>query len=66
MPMTRYPEGVEITETDGGNIAGLHLGDHETDGTWRIRADGTSLKLERRESGSYVTKATLSSGGVWS
>lgn len=63
MPMTRYPEGVEITEISGGNVAGLYLGDHETDGTWRSRVDGTTMKHERRESGSYVAKQSIDSSG---
>jgi len=38
----------------------FYLGDEATDGTWRIIRSGNNLVIERRESGSYVTKSTIS------
>lgn len=37
-----------------------YFGDTATDGTWRIGRSGSDLVIERRESGSYVTKQTIS------
>lgn len=39
---------VEIVHPDNSDV--------EQDGNWRIRNDGTDLKVERRESGSWVNK----------
>ena len=64
MPVTRYTEAVEIVDIEGGETSPcLYLGDKDTDGTWRCRMDGTSLKQERRESGSYAEKQSLDSSG---
>jgi len=63
--MSRYG-GLEIVETDDGAVAGVYFGPNDEDGTWRIRTDGTDLKFERRESGSYVTKKTLEDDGTLS
>jgi hypothetical protein len=37
-----------------------HLGNPTTDGSWRIIRSGDDLKMEQRESGSWVTKQTIS------
>lgn len=37
----------------------FYLGDAATDGTWRFTRSGNNLVIERRESGSYVTKQTI-------
>jgi hypothetical protein len=37
----------------------FYLGDPTTDGTWRIIRSGNDLLSQRRESGSYVTKQTI-------
>jgi hypothetical protein len=37
----------------------FYLGDEATDGTWRIARDGNNLVFQRRESGNYVTKQTM-------
>lgn len=37
----------------------LYLGPRATDGTWRLALDGTSLVIQRRESGAWVTKSTI-------
>ncbi len=36
-----------------------HLGDPDVDGTWRFVRSGSDLKIERRETGSYVSKTTI-------
>lgn len=36
-----------------------YWGDRDTDGSWRIFVDNGSLKIEKRESGNWVTKDTL-------
>jgi len=36
-----------------------YFGDPDTNGSWRIRHDGTELKFERRESGSWVEKGAF-------
>lgn len=38
----------------------VHLGVQTVDGSWRITTSGTSLVIERRESGNWVTKQTIS------
>lgn len=42
-------------ETDGG----FYFGEPTADGTWRIVRSGDNLVIERRESGSWVTKQTI-------
>jgi hypothetical protein len=37
----------------------FYFGDETTDGTWRIVRSGTNLVFELRESGSWVTKSTM-------
>lgn len=37
----------------------FYLGEENVDGTWRIVRSGNNLVMERRESGSYVTKQTI-------
>ena len=37
-------------------VPAIYFGDSTTDGTWRIIPDGTSLKHQRRESGTWVDK----------
>jgi hypothetical protein len=36
-----------------------YMGDPDTNGTWRIVRSGDDLVMERRESGAYVTKQTI-------
>lgn len=46
-------------ETVTGDVVastGFYIGDETTDGSWRFVPSGTSLKVERRESGSWVEK----------
>lgn len=38
----------------GASTSGYYFGDRLTDGTWRLRLDGSDLVLEHRQSGSYV------------
>lgn len=38
----------------GASTSGYYFGDRLTDGTWRLRRDGSDLVLEHRQSGSYV------------
>jgi len=38
----------------------LYFGEHATNGTWRIVRSGNDLVIQRRETGSYVTKSTIS------
>ncbi len=45
---------VEITST-----AAYYMGDPTTDGSWRITRSGNDLVIQRRESGSWVTKSTI-------
>jgi hypothetical protein len=49
---------VEIASTGGYCIGGT-----STDGTWRPLRSSNDLVFQRRESGSYVTKATITSSG---
>lgn len=42
-----------------GDADALYFGDPTTNGTWRITRSGTGLVIQRRESGSYVTKSTI-------
>lgn len=37
----------------------FYMGDPTTDGSWRIGRNGDNLVMERRESGSWVTKSTI-------
>lgn len=46
----------EIVLTD--TAAGIYFGPAATDGSWRIIRSGNNLVRQRRESGSWVTKAT--------
>ncbi|MCW5591054.1 MAG: hypothetical protein KIS74_03045 [Burkholderiales bacterium] len=43
-----------------GAAHAYHLGAPATDGTWRFIRSGTDLLIQRRESGTYVTKSTIS------
>lgn len=51
------------TITGTNHIAGsadfFYFGDPTTDGSWRIGRSGNNLVFERRESGSWVTKQTI-------
>jgi len=51
------PDGTkELSVTNTGVVAEaqyIYLGDPDTDGSWRIRINGTALAFERRASGSY-------------
>lgn len=38
----------------GASTSGYYFGDRLTDGTWRLRRDGSDLVLEHRQSGAYV------------
>lgn len=46
---------LEITSTSS-----LYLGDSATDGSWRIVRSGNDLVIQRRESGTWTTKSTIS------
>ena len=46
--------GVEVNSDEA-----FYLGDPGTDGTWRIIRDGNNLVHQRRESGVWVTKHTI-------
>ena len=39
--------------------SGLYFGDPDTNDTWRVTTDGNNLVHQRRESGSWVTKHTI-------
>jgi len=58
-----YSTAVDSIQTAGGvTVASdnwLYLGAATTDGTWRIGRDGNNLVHQRRESGTYITKATV-------
>jgi hypothetical protein len=41
------------------NTSHMYFGDPNTDGTYRIRPDGANLITERRESGVWITKQTI-------
>jgi hypothetical protein len=45
----------------GADAASFYLGDKGANGSWRIGLDGTgtNLLIQRRESGSWVTKSTI-------
>ena len=47
--------GAKLPSTDA-----LYFGDKDTDGSWRIIRSGNNLVFQRRESGSWVTKSTIS------
>jgi len=46
--------GIAINSDDA-----FYLGDPDSDGTWRIIRETADLTIERRESGSYVTKSKI-------
>lgn len=37
----------------------IYIGDSGTNGTWKIVISGTTLSMQRRESGSYVEKGAF-------
>lgn len=49
-------EGDQVLDSDKAT----YLGDKDTDGTWRTLRNGDDLIVQRRESGSYITKQTVS------
>jgi hypothetical protein len=61
--LTITPSGGNLTvataDVDIASDKAFYLGSPGTDGTWRINRSGNNLILERRESGSYVTKQTI-------
>lgn len=47
-------------DSDGvTTMSQFNLGDPATDGSWRLSISGTDLLIQRRESGSWVTKQTI-------
>lgn len=40
-------------------LSAFYVGDRLTDGSWRIRVGGSTLYFDRRESGSWVNKSTI-------
>ncbi len=55
---------IEGTFRTGANMlmssdSNIFFGGHETDGTWKIQRDGDNLTFQRRESGSWVIKETI-------
>ena len=42
-----------------GESGFFYFGDKDTDTTWRIKRDGNNLITQRRESGTWVTKQTI-------
>lgn len=46
-------------DTTIGSASYFYLGDSVTNGSWRIGRSGNNLVFERRESGSWVTKNTI-------
>lgn len=42
------------------NFDALYYGESDVDGSWRIAASGNDMVMQRRESGSWVTKTTFS------
>jgi hypothetical protein len=42
-----------------GSAQAFYFGATATDGTWRLTRSGNNLVIQRRESGSYVTKSTI-------
>jgi lysophospholipase L1-like esterase len=61
--MTVAPSGANLAITadvDVPSDKSFYLGAPATDGTWRITRSGNNLLMERRESGAYVTKQTIS------
>jgi hypothetical protein len=56
----KYYDGTQVVSLfSSSNSQELYLGDPDTDGTWRLRVDSGSLKLEVRTTGAYVTKDTI-------
>lgn len=53
---TAGPFGTSVTAASTGYV---YFGAEATDGTWRIGRSGNDLVIERRESGSYVSKQTI-------
>ena len=50
------PEKSVCVDSDGGQC----LGDPTVDGSWKLVISGTSLLVQRREGGSWVTKGSFS------
>jgi len=44
---------------DASSTSIFYFGDETTDGSWRIERNGTDLLFQRRESGSWITKSTI-------
>jgi len=42
-----------------GETGVFYFGDKDTDGTWKIIRSGNNLITQRRESGAWVTKNTI-------
>jgi hypothetical protein len=55
--IARNPQLEEVHLISTGII---YLGDSATNGSWRIVRSGDDLTFDRRESGSWVTKSTIS------
>lgn len=49
-------EALNLAEVQTGYV---YFGASDTNGSWRIRPSGTDLLIERRESGSWVAKTTI-------
>ncbi len=49
----------KVRDIEIGAADAFYLGDPTTDGTWRIIRSGNDLLSQRRESGFYVTKQTI-------
>lgn len=60
VPYTREVSSPTVTYNMMSRAGSVYFGDPATDGTWCIVPSGNDLLMQRRESGSYVTKSTIS------
>ncbi len=57
---TKFLVAINLSDKDLREAAAVYFGPVDTNGTWRFIPSGSDLVVQRRESGSYVTKSTFS------
>lgn len=50
---------VNLNSQDIINLGAMNIGNQNTNGAWRIKADDSRLVIERREGGTWITKGVF-------
>lgn len=59
MAETKTFVDVNMNGQNINNLTAVYFGDRDTDGSWRITLSGTTLLIEIRVSGAWVSKGSF-------